>query len=95
MKEQDTRSANIQSKETSHISNQIGNILVTAEYENENVCLILDNRDEKAESITISYEESHKLGIKTLEETLNCSVIVNEKCYYQKDLRNGKNSTLK
>ena len=66
MKEKHTRSANIQSKETSHISNQIGNIFVTKEYKNGNVCLILDNRDEKAEAITISYEESHKLGIKTL-----------------------------
>ena len=66
MKEKHTRSANIQSKETSHISNQIGNIFVTKEYKNGNVCLILENRDEKAESITISYEESHKLGIKTL-----------------------------
>ena len=37
------------------------------EYEYGNVCLILDNRDEKAKSITISYEESHKPGIKTLE----------------------------
>ena len=45
----------------------IGNISVTAEYENGNVCLILDNRDEKAKSITIFYEESHKLGIKALE----------------------------
>ena len=67
MKEKHTRSANIQSKETSHASNQIGNIFVTVEYENGNVCLILDNRDENAESITVSYEESHKPGIKTLE----------------------------
>ena len=41
----------------------IGNIFVTVEYENGNVCLILDNRDEKAKSINISYEESHKPGI--------------------------------
>ena len=44
----------------------IGNIFVTAEYENENVCLILGNRDEKAESITIFYGESHKPGINTI-----------------------------
>ena len=41
----------------------IGNIFVTVEYENGNVCLILDNRDENAKSINISYEESHKPGI--------------------------------
>ena len=41
----------------------LGNIFVTAEYENENVCLILENRDEKAKSIAIFYEESHKPGI--------------------------------
>ena len=46
---------------------QIGNIFITAEYEYGNVCLILDNRDEKVKSITIFYEESHKPGIKTLE----------------------------
>ena len=53
MKEQDTRAPI-----------QIGNILVTAEYENENVCLILDNRDEKAKSVTMSHEGAHTLGIK-------------------------------
>ena len=45
----------------------IGNIFITVEYENENVCLILDNRDEKAESISIFYEESHKPGEQPLE----------------------------
>ena len=73
MKEKDTRSANIQSKETSHVSNQIGNIFVTKEYKNGNVCLILENRDEKAESITISYEEFHKPGVKTLGNFELCS----------------------
>ena len=55
MKEQDTRAPI-----------QIGNIFITVEYENEDVCLILDNKDEKAESISIFYEESHKPGITTL-----------------------------
>ncbi len=48
---------------------QIGNIehiAVTAEYENGNVCLILDNTGEEAASISIFYEESHKPGIETL-----------------------------
>ena len=44
----------------------IGNIFITAEYENENVCLILDNRDEKVKSIAIFYGESHKLGINAI-----------------------------
>ena len=52
--------------------NQIGNIeniFVTAEYENGNVCLVLDNKDEKAKSISIFYKESHKPGIeKPLEK---------------------------
>ena len=34
----------------------IGNVSVTVEYENGNVCLILENRDRKAKSINISYE---------------------------------------
>ena len=47
----------------------IGNIFVTAEYENGNVCLVLDNKDEKAKSISIFYKESHKPGIeKPLEK---------------------------
>ena len=58
MKEQDTRAPI-----------QIGNILVTAEYENENVCLILDNRDEKAKSVTMSHEGSQMLGIKPSKAT--------------------------
>ena len=45
----------------------IGNLFITIEYENENVCLILDNRDEKAESISIFYEESHKPGEQPLK----------------------------
>ena len=45
----------------------IGNIFITVEYENEDVCVILDNRDEKAESISIFYEESHKPGEQPLE----------------------------
>ena len=45
----------------------IGNIFVTVEYENGDVCLILDNEDEKAKSVAIFYGESHKPGIiKTL-----------------------------
>ena len=45
----------------------IGNIFITVEYENEDVCLILDNKDEKAESISIFYEESHKPGEQPVE----------------------------
>ena len=45
----------------------IGNIFVTVEYENENVCLTLDNGDKKGKSIDIFYEESHKLGEKPLK----------------------------
>ncbi len=45
----------------------IGNIFITVEYENEDVCVILDNRDEKAESISIFYEEFHKPGEQPLE----------------------------
>ena len=67
MTEKHTRSANIQSKEISNVSNQIGNIFVTKQLINGNVRLTLENRDEKAESITISYEEFHKPCIKTLE----------------------------
>ena len=73
MKEKHTRSANIPSKETSHLSNQIGNIFVTKQLKNGDVCLILENRDEKAESITISYEEFHTAGIKTLGNFELCS----------------------
>ena len=47
----------------------IGNIFITVEYEDEDVCLILDNRDEKAESISIYYKESHNTAIeKPLEK---------------------------
>ena len=70
MKEKDTRPANIQSKETVRPQNQIGSILnisVITEYENGDVYLILDNRDEKAISITISYAESDKSITKPLE----------------------------
>ncbi len=70
MKEKDTRPANIQSKETVRPQNQIGSILnisVITEYENGDVYLILDNRDEKAISITISYAESDKSIAKPLE----------------------------
>ena len=70
MKEKHTRSTNIQSRETSPAPiqiGQIGNIFVTAEYENGDVCLILENRGEKAKSVTISYEESHKPGEESLE----------------------------
>ena len=66
MTEKDTRAADIPSKETSHLSNQIGNIFVTKQFKNGDVCLILENRDEKAESITLSYEEFHTSDIKTL-----------------------------
>ena len=66
MTEKDTRSVTIQSKEISNVSNQIGNISVTKQFKNGDVCLILENRDEKAESIAISYEEFHKSCIKTL-----------------------------
>ena len=45
----------------------IGNIFITVEYENEDVCLILDNKDEKTESISIFYEESHKPGEQPVE----------------------------
>ena len=61
-----TRSASIQSKEISNGSNQIGNIFVTKQYINGNVRLTLENSDEKAELITISYEEFHQPNIKTL-----------------------------
>ena len=70
MKEKYTRPANILSKETFHAPNQIGqigNIFVIVEYENGDVCLILDNRDEKVKSIDIFYEESHKPGEKPLK----------------------------
>ena len=40
----------------------IGAVFVTIEYEHGEVCLILENRDEKAKSINIAYEGSHKLG---------------------------------
>ena len=66
MTEKDTRSVTIQSKEASNVSNQIGNISVTKQLINGNVRLTLENRDEKAESIAISYEEFHKSCIKTL-----------------------------
>ena len=66
MKKKCTRSAKIQNKETSHISNQIGNIFVTKQFKNGNVCLILENGNEKAESITISYKEFDTLDIKKL-----------------------------
>ncbi len=66
MKEKHTRSADIQNQETSHLSNQIGNIFVTKQFKNGDVCLILENGDGKAESITISYEEFWAVGIKTL-----------------------------
>ena len=66
MKQKDTQSANIPSKEISHLSNQIGNIFVTKQFKNGGVCLILENSDEKAESITISYEEFHTPDIKKL-----------------------------
>ena len=66
MKKKRTRSANIQNKETSHPSNQIGNIFVTKQFKNGDVCLILENSDEKAESITISYKEFDTPDIKKL-----------------------------
>ena len=66
MKQKDTQSANIPSKKTSPLSNQIGNIFVTKQFKNGDVCLILENRDEKAESITISYKEFHTPDIKKL-----------------------------
>ena len=64
MKKKRTRSANIPSKETSPLSNQIGNIFVTKQFKNGDVCLILENGDEKAESITISYKEFDTPDIK-------------------------------
>ena len=46
---------------------QIGNIFIIAEFGNENVCLILKNRDEKAQLIDLFYEESRKPGEKPLK----------------------------
>lgn len=60
MKEQNTR-APIQ-------IGSIGGVFVTIEYENGEVCLILENRDEKAKSINIPYEQSHKPGEKSLKD---------------------------
>ena len=54
MKEQDTR--------TSIQIGSIGGVFFTIEYESGEVCLISKNRDEKAKSVDISYEESHKPG---------------------------------
>ena len=56
-----------QSKDTLSSSNQIENIFVSEEYENEKVFLILENRGEVAESICIFYQESDRLGSKTLD----------------------------
>lgn len=66
MKQEDFQSANIPSKETSPLSNQIGNIFVTKQFKNGGVCLILENSDEKAESIAISYKEFHTPDTKKL-----------------------------
>ena len=46
---------------------QIRNIFIIAEFGNENVCLILENRDEKAQSIDLFYEESREPGEKPLK----------------------------
>ena len=61
MKEQDTR-APIQ-------IGSIGGVFVTIEYENGEVCLILENRDEKAKSVTMSHEGSQMLGINPSKAT--------------------------
>ena len=47
----------------------IGNIFITVKYKNEDVCLILHNKVEKAESISIYYKESRNIAIeKPLEK---------------------------
>ena len=70
---------------------QIGNIFIIAEFGNENVCLILKNRDEKAQSIDLFYEESREPGEKPLKY-FELPSARSEKVPLPKDLRNGKNS---